>query len=38
MREWPLKDRRKVLEDAVDGSPILPARAAYRTTARRHGG
>jgi ATP-dependent DNA ligase len=26
VREWPLKDRRKVLEDEVDGSPILPAR------------
>jgi bifunctional non-homologous end joining protein LigD len=26
LRGWPLKDRRKRLEDEIDGSPILPAR------------
>jgi bifunctional non-homologous end joining protein LigD len=26
LRSWPLKDRRKIMEDEIDGSLILPAR------------
>jgi ATP-dependent DNA ligase len=26
VRSWPLKDRRKLMEDEIDGSPVLPAR------------
>jgi bifunctional non-homologous end joining protein LigD len=26
VRSWPLKDRRKVMEDEIDGSAVLPAR------------
>jgi bifunctional non-homologous end joining protein LigD len=25
IRPWPLRDRRKVMEDEIDGSPVLPA-------------
>jgi ATP-dependent DNA ligase len=26
LRPWPLRDRRKVMEDEIEGLPILPAR------------